>query len=574
MKKPSPACVASSIRGTMGGHFMTHMGRILAIATMLLHVSWPSLANAQACPHQGLASFGPVTPATFDYPAYYVDQNGLGLAACQDPADPICAVVTGPLPNPAAPLDIAAGNFFSEFPYTFINATVPMPGGGIGLLVYSVLGTFAPVGDVVPGTQVVFSRVRFRIDTPAAGTYTMTHPFGVTTLTAAAPGRRSINFTDDCLLRVPATCGVGFNAFTTPLDPSSFISTWLRWDATPPAPPAGYIGDFAILHPITGSPCGTNFFRVEGPGLPPGGVQTNLFNLMGKIAAVCGNGFLDPGEQCDDGNTVAGDCCSPTCQFEPAGQACPSTTPCLAATTCDGAGVCGGGTPTTAACNDGNACTTADTCAGGVCVGGPAPVCPTSAPVAAVTADTYVQSDLPATNFGTKTLLAVDNGTATNPGTTGVQRTFLRVSVSGVGARQVTGAHLRLQVAKVTNAQSVAGGRLHPISDCTWNERTVTWSTQPLIDGPALATLGAVAQGQTVDFDVSSIITGDGAYCFALDTLSTDSVLYSSREATAGKPQVAVTAVCPCAPAVTTTTTLAPGATTATTLPATTTARR
>src|SRR3989454_335518 len=254
---------------------MTHAGRILGIASILLHLALPSLAHAQACPHQGLARFGPLTPATFDYPAYYVDQTGLGLAACQDPAAPICAVVTGPLPNPAAPADIAAGNFFAEFPYTFINATVPMPGGGIGLLVYSVLGTFAPVGDVVPGTQVVFGRVRFRIDTPAAGTYTMTHPFGVTPLTAAAPGRRSINFTDDCLLRVPATCGVGFNAFTTPLDPSSFISTWLRWDATPPAPPAGYIGDFAILHPITGSPCGTNFFRVEGPGRPPphGGVQ-------------------------------------------------------------------------------------------------------------------------------------------------------------------------------------------------------------------------------------------------------------------------------------------------------------
>ena len=108
------------------------------------------------CPHQGLASFGPITPAGFGYPAYYVDQNGVGLKACQDPADPVCAAVLPPLPNPAAPLDIAAGNFFSEFPYTFINATVPMPGGGIGLLVYSVLGTFAPVGDVVPGTQVVF----------------------------------------------------------------------------------------------------------------------------------------------------------------------------------------------------------------------------------------------------------------------------------------------------------------------------------------------------------------------------------------------------------------------------------
>src|SRR5262249_8555592 len=32
---------------------------------------------------------------------------------------------------------------------------------------------------------------------------------------------------------------------------------------------------------------------------------------------VCGNGIVDPGEQCDDGNTAAGDGCSPTCQREP-----------------------------------------------------------------------------------------------------------------------------------------------------------------------------------------------------------------------------------------------------------------
>jgi cysteine-rich repeat protein len=33
-------------------------------------------------------------------------------------------------------------------------------------------------------------------------------------------------------------------------------------------------------------------------------------------SGVCGNGVLDPGEQCDDGNTVGGDCCSATCQIE------------------------------------------------------------------------------------------------------------------------------------------------------------------------------------------------------------------------------------------------------------------
>ncbi len=38
-------------------------------------------------------------------------------------------------------------------------------------------------------------------------------------------------------------------------------------------------------------------------------------------AFVCGNGIIEPGETCDDGNTVSGDTCSATCQFE----GCPMT---------------------------------------------------------------------------------------------------------------------------------------------------------------------------------------------------------------------------------------------------------
>src|SRR5438093_633707 len=152
--------------------FMTHAGRILGIASVLLHLAVASAAQAQSCPHQGLASFGPISAATFGYPAYYVDQNGQGLGQCLDPANPLCGLP--PLPDPAAPLDIATGNFFDENLYTFVTADVPMPPNGqpgvpIGLVVYSVLGTFGgPAAAVVPGDQVTFSRIRFRVDTPAA----------------------------------------------------------------------------------------------------------------------------------------------------------------------------------------------------------------------------------------------------------------------------------------------------------------------------------------------------------------------------------------------------------------------
>jgi cysteine-rich repeat protein len=55
---------------------------------------------------------------------------------------------------------------------------------------------------------------------------------------------------------------------------------------------------------------------------------------------VCGNGIVEPGESCDDFNTAGGDCCSPTCTFEPAGSACPGDGDLCTPGTCDGAGVC------------------------------------------------------------------------------------------------------------------------------------------------------------------------------------------------------------------------------------------
>lgn len=51
----------------------------------------------------------------------------------------------------------------------------------------------------------------------------------------------------------------------------------------------------------------------------------------------CGDGVLDPAEQCDDGNLAAGDCCSAFCSIEPVGTECR-----MSAGACDPAEVCDG----------------------------------------------------------------------------------------------------------------------------------------------------------------------------------------------------------------------------------------
>lgn len=134
---------------------------------------------------------------------------------------------------------------------------------------------------------------------------------------------------------------------------------------------------------------------------------TTCATITGSASGTkCNNGILDATEDCEDGNTVAGDCCSPTCQFDAAGTACTPDTNSCTPDVCDGAGTCqhpidpgAEGMPCaddlnqctldvcdsagqcthpdrTGSCDDLNACSTLDTCAAGTCVGGPlAPEC-------------------------------------------------------------------------------------------------------------------------------------------------------------------------------------------------------
>jgi len=89
----------------------------------------------------------------------------------------------------------------------------------------------------------------------------------------------------------------------------------------------------------------------------------------------CGNGIVNPAEQCDDGNAVAGDCCSPACTPESPGAPCNDDGNGCTDDYCDGAGTCGH-IPNAAVCDDGIYCNGADACTGGNCAlhtGSPCP---------------------------------------------------------------------------------------------------------------------------------------------------------------------------------------------------------
>jgi cysteine-rich repeat protein len=101
--------------------------------------------------------------------------------------------------------------------------------------------------------------------------------------------------------------------------------------------------------------------------------RTDVGAAVAQVApAVCGNGTVESGEDCDDGGTVGGDCCSATCAFEPLASPCDDVDACNGSETCDGNGDCLSGVPL--ACDDGLFCNGQETCdSGSGCLPGTAP---------------------------------------------------------------------------------------------------------------------------------------------------------------------------------------------------------
>jgi hypothetical protein len=235
---------------------------------------------------------GPYTFATGGFPMWYGDAEGRKLELCQSratssrvagaPGAPsyMCTLLPEPgIYDDALPL-VFPDNWPPEMFWFLAEATLPAVGNSGYALDAYVAGVEAAFAaeNPVNGDQQSFARIRIRVSVPTAGTYTVTHPFGVDTFNVTTPGRRAINLTRDIGIGAPGNFSGALNGN---------IGPFLRGLGAPYTevnPDTGasetFIGDPNITEPVLGSPFGTNFVRIQGPA---GTIETNLFTVSGKL---------------------------------------------------------------------------------------------------------------------------------------------------------------------------------------------------------------------------------------------------------------------------------------------------
>jgi hypothetical protein len=142
------------------------------------------------------------------------------------------------------------------------------------------------------------------------------------------------------------------------------------------------------------------------------------------------------------------------------------------------------------------------------------------------TADAYVDSGNPATNYGSLTTLRVDGSP--------VIRSYLRFNVLGLSG-PVTRATLRI----FANSASSQGCTASGVSDNTWSESTINYNNAPP-PGSALGSSGPFAAGVWISMDVTAYIVGNGTYNLALTTPGSTAVSLASRQSGANAPQLII----------------------------------
>jgi hypothetical protein len=151
----------------------------------------------------------------------------------------------------------------------------------------------------------------------------------------------------------------------------------------------------------------------------------------------------------------------------------------------------------------------------------------TSAPqteILTTTADAYVSSGAATTNYGTAPKLAVDN----NP----VENAYLKFDLSALAGKTIVSAKLQL---RATTSGSVGTQNVRLVTDDTWTESGLTYSTRPALGTSVLGSLGPISSNTNYEVTLTaSALQGElgGILSFGMNATSSDGADFGSRETT------------------------------------------
>ena len=142
-------------------------------------------------------------------------------------------------------------------------------------------------------------------------------------------------------------------------------------------------------------------------------------------------------------------------------------------------------------------------------------------------ADARVKQSSPDKNYGTAATLQVDKSPDLE--------SFIRFTVTGVSG-PVQSAQVRLYATD----NDTSNGPVIYATDSSWNEKEITWNNRPAPTSEALDNKEGINTDTWVEYDVTSLVAGDGLYSFVLAGDSTNAVSFSSRQGVQ-PPQLVVT---------------------------------
>lgn len=259
-----------------------------ALLVALLTLTSIIAPQARAQTAEGQRAAGPENPDN-GFPFWYQDDTGMRLDLCLDTQG--CGELEGI--DGTQPISFP-DNFPGEAVYWAAETGMPVGNGGGSRLVMAAEAFFADEGPASEGQQAVAGAILFRANGLEPNTqYTVTHPYGQEQVTTDGTGE--LRFENGAGCEAPEEGEPGFGEpfecdFSLALENPVF-QQFLTWDSfgtdRADAPPAGQIGNPNVEHPVTGSPTGNNFFRIEGPDAGGPGVdvaETANFIVIGKLS--------------------------------------------------------------------------------------------------------------------------------------------------------------------------------------------------------------------------------------------------------------------------------------------------